>query len=173
MRQFRFKSQFLPALFIPLLVGSGVMEFSLRKDVPVQSGSPVMKINLSATIARSGGNVAVEKAGPVSPGEVISYTIASKNEGSGPALDYKAIGPIPAKTIYVDGSAKAEGASAVYSIDGGKAYSSKPMIDQKQPDGTVKKVAAPVSMYTHVRFEWTSPVLADSHSIASYQVRVK
>lgn len=153
MKQTKIKSRLLPALFISLLVASGVMAFSLRNGVAVQSGSPAMKINLSGTIARSSGNVAIEKAGSVNPGEVINYTITSNNEGSGSARDYKTIGPIPARTIYVDGSAKAEGASAVYSIDRGKSYLSKPMIEERQLDGTVKKVAAPMSMYTHVRFE--------------------
>ena len=47
------------------------------------------------------------------------------------------------------------------------------MIDQKQADGTMKKVAAPVSMYTQVRFEWANPIAAGGKVVASYQVRVK
>ena len=173
MKEFSLKSRLLQALFISLLVTSGVMALSLRNGTPVQSGSPEMKINLSGTVARSSGNVAIEKAGSVSPGEVINYTITSNNEGSGAARDYKTIGPIPARTIYVDGSAKAEGASSVYSLDGGKSYSANPMIDQRQPDGSIKKVPAPLSMYTQVRFEWDSPVAGKSHCSASYQVRIK
>jgi uncharacterized repeat protein (TIGR01451 family) len=173
MKQIKIKSQLLTALFISLLVASGVMAFSFRNDAPVQGESPAMKISLSGTIARASGNVAIEKAGSVNPGEVINYTITSNNEGSGSARDYKTIGPIPARTSYVDGSAQAEGASAVYSIDRGKAYSSKPMIDERQSDGTFKKVPAAVSMYTHVRFEWDSPLAANSHCSASYQVRIK
>ncbi len=171
--QTKIKSRLLPALFISLLVASGGMAYSLQNRAPVQSGSPAMKIDLSGTIARSSGSVAVEKAGSVNPGEVINYTIISNNEGSGSARDYKTTGPIPARTIYVDGSAKAEGASAIYSIDGSKSYSSNPMIDQQQPDGSIKKVPAPLSMYTHVRFEWNDPLAADSQTTASYQVRVK
>lgn len=173
MRQIRINNRLFPALFISLLIASGAMAFSLGDSPTVQSGSPAMKINLSGTIARSTGNVAIEKAGSVNPGEVINYTITSNNEGSGSARDYKTIGPIPARTIYVAGSAKAEGASAVYSIDGGKGYSSKPMVDQRQPDGSIVKVTAPLSMYTHVRFEWTNPLAAKSNCSASYQVRIK
>ena len=47
------------------------------------------------------------------------------------------------------------------------------MIDEKQADGTIKKVAAPVSMYTQVRFEWADPLAAGGKMVASYQVRVK
>ncbi|HEV8369180.1 MAG TPA: hypothetical protein VGQ39_14600 [Pyrinomonadaceae bacterium] len=173
MKQFSIKDRLLPALFISVMVASGVAAFSLRNGAPAQNGTPVMKITLSGTIARSSGKVAIEKAGSVNPGEVINYTILSNNEGSGPARDFKTVGPIPARTIYVDGSAKAEGAIAVYSIDGGKSYFAKPMIDERQPDGTTKRVPAPLSMYTQVRFEWSNPIAANSQYSASYQVRLK
>jgi uncharacterized repeat protein (TIGR01451 family) len=173
MKQFNIKDRLLPALFLSAVVASGVAAFSLRNGVPTQNGSPVMKITLSGTIARSSGKVAIEKAGSVNPGEVINYTILSNNEGPGPARDLKTVGPIPASTIYVDGSAKAEGAIAVYSVDGGKSYSAKPMIQQRQPDGTIKSVPAPLSMYTQVRFEWSNPLAANTQYSASYQVRIK
>jgi uncharacterized repeat protein (TIGR01451 family) len=134
---------------------------------------PSIKMHLSAAVVRPGGNVAVEQAGTVAPGEVLLYTITSHNEGMKPALGYKATGPIPANTVYVKGSAKADGATELYSIDGGKSFSSKPMIEERQADGAVTKIPAPVSMYTQVRFEWNDPVLVDGRSSASYQVRVK
>src|SRR6185295_17953749 len=121
-----------------------------------QIAQPSIKMSLSGAVLRSGGNVAIEQAGAVNPGEVILYTITSHNEGMKPALGYKATGPVPANTVYVQGSAKAEGASELYSIDGGKTFSPTPMIDERQADGVVKKVPAPVSMYTHVRFEWNN-----------------
>jgi uncharacterized repeat protein (TIGR01451 family) len=167
------KGRLFLALLISLLVTSGVMAYSLQGRTPLQSGSPAMKISLSGTVTRPGGNVAIEKAGLVNPGELINYTILSKNEGSGSARDYKTISRIPGTTIYIEGSAKAEGASTVYSIDGGKVYSPKPLIDERQPDGTIKKVPAPVSMYTHIRFEWNDPLAPNSNCSASYQVRIK
>jgi uncharacterized repeat protein (TIGR01451 family) len=173
MKRTKIQSRLLPALFISLLIASGAMAYSLQNRTAVQGGSPTMKINLTGTVARPSGNVAIEKAGSVNPGEVINYTITSNNEGSGSARDYKTTGPIPARTIYIAGSAKAEGASAVYSIDRGKSYVSTPMVDERQPDGSIKKVPAPLSMYTHVRFEWSDPLAAASHTTASYQVRVK
>jgi uncharacterized repeat protein (TIGR01451 family) len=173
MKPSRLGKHLLPVLFISAVVASGATAFALRSGAPVQKGSPVMKISLSGTVARPSGNVAIEKAGSVNPGEVINYTITSNNEGSGSARDYKTTGPIPSRTVYVAGSAKADGASALYSIDRGKSYLSNPVIDERQPDGSVKKVPAPLSMYTHVRFEWSDPLAAASHTTASYQVRVK
>ena len=68
----------------------------------------------------------------------------------------------------------AEGGSVVtYSIDGGKSYSTLPLVEERQPDGTVKMVPAPVSMYTEVRYEWADALAAGGKLSASYKVRVK
>ena len=70
-------------------------------------------------------------------------------------------------------SAKAEGAQTFYSIDGGKSFSAQPMIEEKQADGSVKRVPAPVSMYTEIRYEWSDPLAQGGKLSASYKVRVK
>jgi uncharacterized repeat protein (TIGR01451 family) len=117
--------------------------------------------------------VPLEKATAVNPGEVLDWTITSENNGNAAAFEYKAVGHIPRGTTFVAGSAKADGAKAVYSIDSGKSYSDQPTIEEKQTDGTVKRVAAPVAMYTDIRYEWADP-LAEGHKLsASYKVKVK
>ena len=116
----------------------------------------------------------VEKAKLVKAGEILDWTINSENAGGAAALEYKTVSRIPAGTIFVAGSARAEGSSAVaYSIDGGKTYSAVPLIDEKQADGSFKKVAAPVSMFTNVSYQWADPLVPGGHVTASYKVRVK
>jgi uncharacterized repeat protein (TIGR01451 family) len=140
----------------------------------VASDRPLVKLFLAGAVERDSKNISVEKAGPVTPGEVVSFTINSVNEGSAPARGYRAVGEIPKGSIFVAGSAFSDNSTQLsYSIDGGQQFSSHPMIDEKQADGTVKKVAAPVSMYTQVRFEWADPLAAGGKLVASYQVRVK
>jgi uncharacterized repeat protein (TIGR01451 family) len=110
----------------------------------------------------------------VYPGEVLDWTITSANEGGAPARQYKTIGQIPQGTSFVAGSAVAEyDASVSYSIDGGKTFASQPTVEEKQPDGTTKRVPAPSSMYTQVRYEWSDPLAAGSTLSAAYKVRVK
>jgi uncharacterized repeat protein (TIGR01451 family) len=139
----------------------------------VASNRPLVKLFLTGAIERDSKMISVEKAGPVTPGEVVSFTMSSVNEGSAPAREYRAIGQIPRGATFVAGSALAENVIHVsYSIDDGQQFSSTPMIDEKQADGTIKKVAAPVSMYTQVRFEWADPLAAGGKLVASYQVRV-
>ena len=140
----------------------------------VASKRPLVKLVLTGAIERDSKKIAVEKAGPVKPGEVVSFTMNSVNEGSAPARQYRTVGQIPKSSTFVAGSAQGDSNTEItYSINGGQEFSSTPMIDQKQADGTMKKVAAPVSMYTQVRFEWANPIAAGGKVVASYQVRVK
>jgi hypothetical protein len=76
--------------------------------------------------------------------------------------------------VLVAGSTTADGsATVVYSIDNGENFSAQPTIEEKQADGTVKIVPAPISMYTQLRYEWSDPLASGSKLQASYKVRVK
>jgi uncharacterized repeat protein (TIGR01451 family) len=137
-------------------------------------GRPDVKVSLAGTVERDKQMVQLEKAGLLNPGEILHWTITSQNAGSAPAHHYKTVGEIPAGTAYVAGSAWAgSGVSIAYSIDDGKTFEAKPMIDQKQPDGSRRKVTAPASLYTHVRYEWNEPLGEGKQVAASYKVRVK
>jgi uncharacterized repeat protein (TIGR01451 family) len=135
---------------------------------------PDVRVSLTGTVARGGNSIPVEKAGQVNPGEVVNWTIISQNDGTGPARDYKAIGNIPKGTEIIGGTATGEGSpEVVYSIDGGKTFYAIPQIEVKQPDGSVKQMAAPLSMYTQIRYEWKDPLAAGGRLSASYKVRVR
>ncbi len=137
-------------------------------------GRPDMKVSLAGTVERDKQMIQLEKAGLLNPGETLHWTITSQNAGSAPAHQYKTIGEIPAGTIYLAGSARAgDNVLITFSIDDGKTYEAKPMIDQKQPDGSIRKVAAPTALYTQVRYEWTEPLSEGKQVLASYKVRVK
>jgi len=150
----------------------GVAGFA-QKHFMLAAPRPEVKVQLTAMVERDSALVPLEKAAAVKPGEILDWTIASENSGNAAALAYKAVGHIPHGTEFVAGSAKADGAKAVYSIDNGKSFSEKPMIDEKQPDGTVKRVTAPLAMYTDVRYEWSDPLAQNGKLSASYKVRVK
>ena len=140
----------------------------------IASKRPLVKLILTGAIERDSKKIPVEKAGPVKPGEVVSFTMNSVNEGPAPARQYRTVGQIPQSSTFIAGSALGDSNTQVtYSINGGQEFSSTPMIDEKQADGTIKKVAAPVSMYTQVRFEWAEPIAAGGKVVASYRVRVK
>lgn len=157
-----------------LLIAGGAAVFARTGAARIFTSRPEIKVALAGTVHRGQDDMPVEKAEAVNSGEVINWSIVSSNVGEGIAHDYKTVGQIPKGTSFVEGSAKAEGSAVVtYSIDGGKTFAAKPMIAEKQADGTMKQVAAPVSMYTQVRYEWNDALAAGGKLTASYQVRVK
>ena len=165
----------LPLAALCLLVLGGAAALAQRQlKSAVVVGRPEVKVMLSGSVLRDQEKLPLEKVEKVNPGEILDWTITSENNGDGSALSYKTVGQIPKGTTFVAGSATADGSTTVvYSIDNGQTYSVQPMIDEKQSDGSTKKVAAPVSMYTQVRYEWADPLAADSKLSAAYKVRVK
>ena len=162
----------LLALVVVALVGGAAL--AQRQLKATAGGRPEVKVELSGSVERGGERLALDKVENVKPGEVLDWQIVSSNEGSGAARDYKAVGHIPTGTALVAGSAAGESGSRVtYSIDGGKTYSTQPVVEERQPDGSVKTVPAPVSMYTEVRYEWSDALAAGGKLSASYKVRVK
>lgn len=158
------------------LMVAGAAGFAQRHFRLANAARPEVKIQLAAAVERDNALVPLDKLDKttvVKPGEILDWTITSENSGNAPALEYKTVGHIPQGTTFVADSAKADGAKAVYSIDGGKSWSAQPTIEVKQADGSVKRVPAPVSMYTEIRYEWADPLAQGGKLSASYKVRVK
>jgi len=155
------------------LMVAGVAGFAQRHFILANAARPEVKVQLAGAVERDSKLMPLDKSTVVNPGEILDWTINAENSGNAAALEYKTVGHIPRGTEFVAGSAKADGARAVFSIDGGKSYSPQPMIDEKQADGSTKRVPAPTSMYTEIRYEWAAPLAQGSKLSASYKVRVK
>jgi uncharacterized repeat protein (TIGR01451 family) len=154
------------------LLIAGVAGFAQKHFMLSNAARPEVKMQLSASVERDSALVPLDKSTVVKPGEILEWTIVSENSGNAAALGYKAVGHIPQGTSFVSDSAKADGAKTFYSIDG-KSFSAQPMIEEKQADGSVKRVPAPVAMYTEIRYEWSDPLAQGGKLSASYRVRVK
>jgi uncharacterized repeat protein (TIGR01451 family) len=166
----KFVALFVATLSVLTLGAAGFAQ----KHFMIVGARPQVTMQLSGAVERDSALVALDKATVVKPGEVLDWTITSENSGNAEALQYKAVGHIPQGMTYVAGSAKGDGnAKAVYSIDGGKSFSAQPTIEEKQADGTVKRVPAPIAMYTEIRYEWADPLAQGGKLSASYKVRVK
>jgi uncharacterized repeat protein (TIGR01451 family) len=167
----RTRTLFVAALCL-IVLGGAAAAFAQRQMAV--AGRPDVKVLLTGAIERNGEAVPVERAQSVNPGEILHWTIVSQNDGTAPARQYKAVGQIPRGTTLVEGSTTADGsATVVYSIDNGKTYSATPLVEEKQADGSVKLVPAPISMYTQLRYEWTDALAGGGKLNASYKVRVK
>jgi uncharacterized repeat protein (TIGR01451 family) len=172
MRTIKKYASTLPVIALCVLILGSAAAFAQKRFMILSSARPVVKVMLSGAVERDNTQVPVEKAELVKSGEVLNWTITSVNEGNAPAKDYNAVGKVPAGTSFIAGSASADGSATVtYSIDNGKSFSAKPMVDERQADGTVKKVPAPVSMYKQIRYTWSTLNEGDKFN-ASYKVRV-
>ena len=163
----------LPVVALSLLVLGSAAAFAQKKFMVLRTGRPEIKVLLSGVVERQSGRIPVQEAATVKSGEIMDWTITSTNEGNASAHDYKAVGVVPPGTQFVAGSVTADGAASVtYSIDRGKSFSKLPTIDERQADGTIKKVAAPTSMYTQIRYEWADPLDQGAKLNATYKVRL-
>jgi uncharacterized repeat protein (TIGR01451 family) len=164
----------LPVVVVCLLVLGSAVTFAQKRFMLRLTGRPEVKVLLSGVVERDKGLVSVEEAGTVKSGEVMNWTITSMNQGSAPAHDYKAIGTVPPGTQFVAGSVTADNSAKVtYSIDNGVSFSDQPTIEEKQPDGSTRKVPAPASMYTRISYEWADPLDQGAKLNATYKVRLK
>ncbi|MFL6228208.1 MAG: hypothetical protein ACJ741_05480 [Pyrinomonadaceae bacterium] len=174
MKNLNMKSRVIVLVALSLLAAGAAAAFAQKQLAARAGGHPEVRVTLNGSVARGTEAVALDKAGAVHPGDILDWQITSANEGDSAARQYKTVGHIPAGTSLVAGSATAEyGAQVTYSIDNGKSFTTQPIIEEKQADGTVKQVPAPISMYTQVRYEWADPLAAGSTLTASYKVRVK
>lgn len=163
----------LVTLFIAATCAAGAFA---QKQLAARNtaGHPEVKVTLAGAVVRGEERIALDKAGAVHPGEVLDWKITSSNDGDAAAREYKTVAHVPAGTTLVAGSATAEyGAQVTYSIDGGKTFSAQPTVEEKQPDGSVKRVPAPISLYTELRYEWADALAPGAKLDASYKVRVK
>jgi uncharacterized repeat protein (TIGR01451 family) len=109
----------------------------------------------------------------VQPGDVLRYTVASKNAGDKAAKNLVVTQPIPARTTYVLKSANPDGAKLTFSIDGGKNFVEKPMVKVKLEDGKEAMRPAPAAAYTHARWSYGDSIAPLASVKAAYEVAVK
>ncbi len=118
--------------------------------------------------------ITLKDGSKVAPGYRILYKVDLTNKGTQEARTPVALGPIPAGTVYVSGTASARpGLTVEYSIDGGKTFAAKPVIGVKGKDGSEQTVPAPADRYTTIRWTWGTPLAAGASASVSYQVRVR
>jgi uncharacterized repeat protein (TIGR01451 family) len=101
----------------------------------------------------------------VKPQDLIIYSLNTTNNSAKSVNKLSVIQPIPQGTIYIANSASSvNGSQVFFSIDGGKTFSSTPMIKDKP---------APTSVYTHIQWKFNRKIAAKEQINTSYEVRVR
>jgi uncharacterized repeat protein (TIGR01451 family) len=142
------------------------------------AAAPEVKVNLSGSVQKQSKTgaawVTLENGSQVAPGEQILYKVDLSNRGDREARNPMALGPIPAGTAYVPGSATTgRGLRVEYSVDGGKTFAEKPTITVTGKDGSRQTLPAPTSRYTTIRWSWEAPLAAGATAGVSYMVEVR
>jgi uncharacterized repeat protein (TIGR01451 family) len=136
---------------------------------------PAVKLHFSGVLVQNvNGKVQTKPVQGLTlhAGDVVRYTIDAKNDGDEAAFGFTAVGPVPAHTQYVSGSARgAQPAQIQYSLDG-KAWASQPAVRVKTDRGMREK-PAPASAYVSVRFTSLKPLQPKASAQYSYEVVVK
>lgn len=119
-------------------------------------------------VGKDGAETFVDAA-KAKPGDVLEYRLTYENGTGGAIANLQANLPIPQGMAFVPNSCAPAGALA--SLDG-TTYAAMPLMqEQKQADGSVKKVAVPVEQYRSLR--WTVPSLkAGARATMSARVRI-
>jgi len=164
----------LLAAALSLTIAAGVLALSPPKAILglLPAGRPDVRLELHGAVRRGDQLLSVEKANSVGRGELINWTIAASNVGDAAANGVVVGGQVPAGTEFVGGSASAQGARILYSINQGRDFSERPLIEQKDDKGQIVMVPAPASLYTNVRFEWSGKLDAEARLSGTYQVEV-
>ncbi len=110
------------------------------------------------------------KPDSITPSDKVGYRIIVENKGDKSADDIVLNNPVPANTIYVDGSARGANSSIVFSVDGGKTFA-KPEQLFIQKDG--KKLLATAKDYSNVRWILNKSIKAGAKASVQYVVQVK
>lgn len=171
------------AAAIPFISGTPVLAQLQQAGSSIVKNilAPKVKLNLGAekkvtSVDAQGKQQISWKAldgAAVQPGDVLRYTLVSENAGDKPANSLKLTQPVPAQTLYTVGSAKANGASLSYSINGGKTFVEKPMVTVKLANGEEVQKPAPASSYTHIRWDYSNSLAPLATVRAAYEVAVK
>jgi len=154
-----------------------LIAMGLATGLQAASG-PEVKVRLNGSVqghpAAGAAWVSLKDGTQVSPGEKILYRVDLINEGTQEARKPMALGPVPAGTAFVPGTASVgPGLKVDYSIDGGKTFSEKPTITATGKDGRPQIVPAPADRYTTIRWTWGTSLAAGATASASYQVQVR
>jgi len=106
------------------------------------------------------------KAANIAPGERVVYTLSFTNDDAEPASDLVLTMPVPEEIKYMDGTATRDGASIVFSADGGQTFAARDTLKASM-DGVMRSATA--ADITHIRWTVTGPIASGESGNLSYK----
>ena len=148
-----------------------------------QSNDNPLEVTLEAfivsTVTQEDGSQeeVFEAAEQARPGQIVEYRVVAQNTSDVtlPANSAVIVGPVPAGTAYIDGTAsQLDNTLLSFSADGGQSFSTPPvMITVTNEDGEEEEVEADPEQYTTTRWEITKSLEPNEGMTFIYRVVVK
>lgn len=144
---------------------------SAAKGVTLSSEAMIERITTDASGKETIG-LKEPKDVVVTPGDKVVFTLKYKNEGSDPAVGFRATNPMPAAIQFIE----VQEEWAEVSVDGGKNWGKLTALSvtNKSSDGSAD-VTRPASAQdvTHVRWVFAQPIAVGAQGSVSYRGVVK
>ncbi|MEC4813534.1 MAG: hypothetical protein SAK29_09730 [Scytonema sp. PMC 1069.18] len=112
----------------------------------------------------------------IQPGEVLRYTVTAVNNNNTSIKNLTINQPVPLGMVYILNSATTTSDKSVkmtYSIDGGHSFVEKPVVKVTLLNGKIETKPAPATIYTHIRWNFETPLPAKTTVKGIYQVQVR
>lgn len=119
-----------------------------------------------------------QQADAARPGQVVEYRVVVTNVSGDmlPAASVAVTGPVPANTMYLDGTATEDGEAyrTEFSADGGETFSQPPVMMLVTNDaGEEEEVIADPELFSSVRWTFLEPLNTDDVRTLVYRVEVR
>jgi uncharacterized repeat protein (TIGR01451 family) len=146
---------------------------SLASETGAGRGSAISVETRAELIVAVGGTSAetvLVPAAHVVAGDVLSFTLEIRNNGTASVQDYSFESAIPEHMIYIADSAVAPGAIVAFSVDGGNTFDEPVNLRVRSPGGELR--GARPADYTHIRWTLRNRLNAGSIAFARFRARV-
>jgi uncharacterized repeat protein (TIGR01451 family) len=121
--------------------------------------------------AQTGRRFVLTPADRVVGGDRLVYTVEIRNITARPIEQILAVSPIPARMVYVEGSATGPGCEIDFSVDGGASFGAPKSLLVKLPGGQFRP--AVVADYTHIRWKLQFALSGSSTAYARFRAVLK
>ena len=146
-----------------LLAGLALSQVALAQNAAVRSQLVAQRID------KVDGKEVLTAATEGKPGDVLQYTGTYRNTGAVAVNKLAATIPVPLGTTFIADSA--EPAPTQASLDGARFAPTPLTRTVRQPDGSERKVAVPVSQYRALRWE-VGTLAGGASTVVKLQVRI-
>lgn len=153
--------------------GLGILTLSLAFAAQASALTAKQTVEKEIVTVSADGTqtVRLEPAALVVPGETVVYTVDFVNDSAEPATDLVLAMPIPSDVRYLEGTAEREGATLLFSSDGGATFQPRDAMEIPAVGGGSRNARA--EDLTHIQWTIAGPVPVGAADKVRFKARLK